>query len=120
MPIQIVIMDTHAGAAAVTAAMVRHVAPEAAIVNLSTFDGAWPEMQRIAPDVLIIDPCVPGRAGEMLIELGKVADPALRVIVLASRLTPALRRRMAELAVNVVLEKPIAPPLLLKALHNAL
>jgi DNA-binding response OmpR family regulator len=112
----ILIVDADTSAAEVTGAIVARAVPEAtvAIVPIGarvTLDG-----HGHAPDMLIIDPSPHSVDSAQLIRQLKAARADMRVIVIASTPTPALRRMMTELQVDAYLEKPV----LLSLFHNQL
>lgn len=104
----ILIIDANTTALDVTHALARRLAPAATITCTSTVYSAWLAAQRTAPDALIIDPSPFGPGGMLLIQLCKAQYPALRVVALASVPTPGLHRQLAQVGVDVYLEKPIA------------
>ncbi|HEX6290072.1 MAG TPA: response regulator [Herpetosiphonaceae bacterium] len=108
MAVHVLIVDADMSAAAVTHAIVKRVAPEATVVCESTSDRGWLSIQQMTPDVLIIDPVVQGPGGTLLIQLCKEEHPAMRIVVLASLPTPALRATVKRLNIDVYLEKPAA------------
>lgn len=102
----ILVVDTDAGAARVTRAVVARAIPEATVEIAPTFERALLSVQGHPADVLIIDPG-PFRAdGTRLIEQVKATYPHTRVIVIASMPAPALRRTVQGLGVAAYLEKP--------------
>jgi DNA-binding NarL/FixJ family response regulator len=116
----ILIIDAHATALEVTHALAQRLAPTAIITCTSTVYSGWLAAQRTPPDALVIDPSPFGPSGVLLIQLCKAQYPALRVVVLASVPTPGLHRQLAQLGVDVYLEKPIASARLVEQLRAGL
>jgi DNA-binding NarL/FixJ family response regulator len=112
MELHILIVDTDTSAAQVTRALVARAIPEGIVVVAPTFEHARLSIQTQHPDVLIIDPSPQTLEAARLIEQFKATRPNASVIVVASMPTPALRRTMAGLGVDVYLEKPAVLPLL--------
>ncbi len=69
---------------------------------------------------LIIDPSPLAAAGRLLIEQCRAASPETRIVVLASLPTPSLRARVAQLQIEVYLEKPATPGILFEQLRSVL
>src|SRR3954447_11562788 len=101
----ILIVDSDASAARITRAGVVRVAPAATLVVETDAEGGLRSARNHPPDLLIIDPPRHSPLGTQLIRELK-ASPAGHVIVLASAPTPALRRQMQVLGVDMYLEKP--------------
>jgi DNA-binding NarL/FixJ family response regulator len=112
MPTHILLVDADANASMVTCAFVRRLAPHATVACERTAQAAWSSFQRVRPDLLVIDPSPFGPQGLLLIHLLRQQHPDCRVVVLASRPTPVLRRKCAELRIDAYLEKPAPLPLL--------
>jgi response regulator of citrate/malate metabolism len=120
MVLNILIVDPDKSAAEVTAAVVQRIAPTASLAIERLLEDASASMQQRQPDVLIIDPSPYHLAGIQLIELLKRAHPVMRMIVVASSPTPALRTKMQYLGVDGYLEKPALLPLFVQELHDIL
>lgn len=112
MSIHILLLDADPNASMVTCAFIRRLAPSATIACERTAQAAWLQFQRIRPHLLVIDPSPFGPEGLLLIQLLRQQHPDCRVVVLASMPTPALRRKLADLAIDAYLEKPAPLPLL--------
>lgn len=104
-PHSILIVDSDTRAAQVTGALISRSLPDATLRVEPTPERGWASFQQDHPDVLIIDPSMNSPAGVQLIRRIKGGQPAAWVIVLTSSPTPALRRRMSDLGVDVYLEK---------------
>lgn len=117
---QIFIIDADSGAASATAALVQRIAPTADIVCETTPERGWFKMQHVPPDVVIIDPLPTDQTGPLLIEFGKLINPALQVIILAAQLTPANKRRLHEVGVDAIVDKAVPPARLLTAIKDVL
>lgn len=120
MTVHILIVDTDASAAEVTGAILRRIDTTATIAYAATPEQAWRIAQETPPDVLIIDPSSYGTAGILLIQLCRDFSRELRVIVIAARLTPALRKHIQHLGVRVYLEKPTASAVLVEQIRAGL
>ena len=116
----VLIVDADPSAAHVTGAMAQRLAPGITVACELTPDRGWLSAQATPPDVLIIDPS-PQKFGDLLlIQLYKEAYPDAGTIVVVSRPTPALRRRVHELGVDVYREKPTTLAQLGETLHGVL
>lgn len=104
-PHSILIVDSDTRAAQVTGALITRSLPDATLRVEPTPERGWVSFQQDHPDVLIIDPSMNSPAGVQLIRRIKGGQPAAWIIVLTSSPTPALRRRMSDLGVDVYLEK---------------
>lgn len=118
----ILIIDADASAAQATAAVMTRVVPDATLDIELTPERGLLNMQRHRPDILVVDLSLHSLTGVRLIVRFKEECPQGSVIVVASAPTPALRRSMQELDVDMYLEKP-APlarciPELRAALHG--
>lgn len=120
MNLHILIVDADRNAAQVTRAAVARSLPTATVTVTTDPAHPWARNQPEPLDVLIIDPPPHRPAGTQLIRRARATWPGVVVIVLASAPTPALRRALRELAVDVYLEKPALLPVVLSALHAAL
>ena len=116
----ILIIDAHTTALDVTHTLAQRLAPAATITCASTMYSGWLAAQRTSPDALVIDPSPLGPGGVLLIQLCKAQYPALRVVVLASAPTAGLHRQLAQLGVDVYVEKPIASARLVEQLRAGL
>lgn len=101
----ILIVDPDMRAAQVTGAMITRSLPSATLCVEATPERGWLSFQDNHPDVVIIDPSLHSPAGLQLIRQVKDQPLPARVIVLTSSPTPALRRRMSTMGVDVYLEK---------------
>jgi DNA-binding NarL/FixJ family response regulator len=119
MAVHVLIIDADNSAAAVTSAIVKRIDPQANVV-CETPEQAWLSLQQMLPDVLILDPAAQGPSGTLLIQMCKAEYPSMRVVVLASLPTPALRATVRRLGVDVYLEKPAPLPKLLEKLGAVL
>jgi DNA-binding response OmpR family regulator len=120
MSLHILIVDADRSAAQVTGAAVTRSLPAATVTVTTDPAHAWPRHQPESLDVLIIDPPSRRPAGTQLIRRAQAIWPGVLVIVLASAPTPALRRDLRALGVDVYLEKPTLLPVVLTAWHTAL
>lgn len=120
MTLHILIVDADRSAAQVTRAAVARSLPAATVTVTTDPAHAWARSQPEPLDVLIIDPPPRRPAGTQLIRQVQAIWPDVLVIVLASAPTPALRRDLRAIAVDVYLEKPALLPVVLAALHTAL
>ena len=114
----ILIVDSHSSAAQVTRAGVRRAVPEATLAVEPDPERGLLSLECRRPDVLIIDPPRHNMAVTHLIRKLKAGSHESRVIVLAS--TPALRRELLQLGVDVYLQKPAPLALVLDSLRSAL
>lgn len=69
---------------------------------------------------LLVDFRMPGLDGIDLVRALRDRDVGLPAILMASKLTPSIRRRAAELGLHAVIEKPLTDGNLLASLHAAL
>ena len=120
MTLHILIVDADHNAAQVTRAAVARSLPTATVTVTADPAHAWARNGLDPLDVLIIDPPPRRGVGAQLIRRARATWPGVLVIVLTSTPTPALRRDLRELAVDVYLEKPALLPVVLGALHTAL
>ena len=120
MALHILIVDADRNAAQVTRAAVARSLPTATVTMTSDPALAWARSGLEPLDVLIIDPPSRRSVGTQLIRRARATWPGVLIIVRASAPTPALRRDLQELAVDVYLEKPALLPAVLSALHDAL
>lgn len=120
MPLHILIVDADRTAAQVTRAAVARSLPAATVTVTTDPAHPWVRTPPEPLDVLIIDPPRRPPAGTQLIRRAQALWPGVLVIVLASAPTPALRRDLRALAVDMYLEKPALLPVVLTALHTAL
>lgn len=118
MTLHILLVDPDASAAQVTSALVQRLEPRAEIVCEGTPEAAWLRSQQQPFDILIVDPLPQSSLGPLLIQLVREQSPACRIVVLSSAPTPALRRKMNELNVDVYLEKSAALPVLKERLQT--
>jgi DNA-binding NarL/FixJ family response regulator len=116
----VLIVDADAGAAQITAAVVQRITPGATVVCEQTPERGWLAAQVRPPDVLILDPNQHLRSAAVLIGLCRQTAPAVRIVMLASAPTPALRARATELQLDAYLEKPVASALLVGRLRGVL
>jgi len=107
----ILIIDADAQAAKITGAVISQIASTADLKIASNIQDGWSLMQQRWPDLLLIDPSQHQSHALKLIQRIKTVNPATRVVVIASIPTPALRRRMNDLAVDLYFEKPLLLPL---------
>ena len=103
----ILIVDTDMSAAEVTRAVISRAVPEARVAIAPAGGDVDLNVHSDCPDLLIIDPSPHDVYGARLIRQLKAERPSARVIVIASAPTPPLRRMMAEVQVDVYLEKPV-------------
>ncbi len=115
---RILIIDADRNAAHVTGALVERLVPGATVTYAATPGAGWLAAQCIVPDVLLIDPDAQRPASMLVIQLCKAAWPDIRVLVLAS--APRLHRQVAQLGVDVYVEKPIAAAHLVAQLRAGL
>lgn len=122
MPVapHVLIVDADPSAARVTRTLVEHVDPHVTLAVEASAERGRLSARDHHPDILIIDPSPYTRADELLVKQIKAESPAVRVIVLTSASTGALRRRMAELGADLYLEKPSAPTTLVDGLRAML
>ena len=102
----ILIVEADCAAAQVTSAMLARAVPSASVSVESNVAAARRSMQEHPPNVVIVDPVrqLPESIG--LVQHVKTEHPDVRIIVIASAPTPALRREMEGLGVAAYLEKP--------------
>ena len=117
MAAHVLIVDPNHSAAEVTRAIVSRALAEATLTVVHSLDDARLALRAQGPDILILDPAPAWPQAEALIQQAKQASPDLRVMVLASAPTPALRRASAALGVELYLEKPALLSQLAQALH---
>lgn len=107
MPLHILIVDPDKSAAEVTSAVIQRLAPDAALAITRSLDDAAAQITRRPPDVLIIDPSPYRLAGTQMLQQIRRDHPSLRMIVVASAPSSALRAKMHNLGVDGYLEKPV-------------
>jgi two-component system, OmpR family, phosphate regulon response regulator PhoB len=92
------------------------------VMHAQSVDEAWPQMEKQAPDIILLDMMLPGTSG--LDFLAKLRDDprykAVPVIVLSIRSDTAFRRRAQELGVFRYLLKPFSPAVLREEVEQAL
>lgn len=116
----ILIIDADPQAAHITGAVIAQLAPNARLtITSSTLDGLS-LMQQRWPDLLFIDPSPHQSSAFKMIQQAKTVRPSTRVVAIASIPTPALRRRMQELGVDLYCEKPLLLPLCMNELRALL
>lgn len=107
MSLRILIVDPDKSAAEVTSAVIQRLAPDAALVIARTLDDAAARIQQGRIDVLIIDPSPYRLAGTQMLQQLRNDHPSLRMIVVASAPSSALRAKMQDLSVDGYMEKPV-------------
>jgi DNA-binding NarL/FixJ family response regulator len=107
MPPHILIVDANTSAAHVTRGVISRTLPGATVVVVPTLEAAKQQLQRQPHDMLILDPSPDLLADAQFLRCLKADLPAAHVLVICSAPTPALRRQMAALGVDVYLEKPV-------------
>jgi len=120
MPPSILIIDPDYEAARVTQAGIQRLLPASSISIATAADSGWTTACTMSPDVVIIDPAPYSLSGLRLIQRLREQAPALRIVVLASAPTPALRQQVRDLKVAAYLEKPLALPQLTEQLNQVL
>ncbi|MFN8496469.1 MAG: response regulator [Anaerolineae bacterium] len=120
MSSHVLIVDADSSAARVTQAGVGRVVPDATLAVVGSTREAWQSAQRHHPDVLIIDPSPDPFGCARLIGLLREQHVPVRIIVLASRSSPALRRDLERLGVTDYINKPAPLPQLLQKVQSAL
>lgn len=120
MPPSILIIDPDYEAARVTQAGIQRLLPASSIAIAVAADSGWAMACTMSPDVVIIDPAPYSLSGLRLIQRLREQAPALRIVVLASAPTPALRQQVRDLNVAAYLEKPLTLPQLTEQLSQVL
>lgn len=116
-PPHILIIDSDSSAANVTRTLVERVEPLATLAVEASAERARLSIQSHRPSIVIIDPSPYNHADEQLVQELKAQSPMVRVIVLTSSSTHALRRRMQQIGVDLYIEKPAAPTVLINGLR---
>ena len=117
---RVLIVDADASAARVTAAIVKRIAPDAAVMMEHTQLQARIALQQRPIDMLIIDPEPQGLPLTPLIQLLRQKSPQARIVVVASKSTPSLRRAVQAFNVEAYIEKAAPSPLLVDHLRTVL
>jgi DNA-binding NarL/FixJ family response regulator len=120
MPPSILIIDPDYEAARVTQAGIQRLLPDSSITIATAADSGWATACTMSPDVVIIDPAPYSLSGLRLIQRLREQAPALRIVVLASAPTPALRQQVRDLNVAAYMEKPLTLPQLIEHLNQVL
>jgi len=116
----ILIVDANTNAAQVTRAVVARTLPEATVAVVPTLEAAKLQLQHQPQDMLILDPSPDMLADAPFLQRLKGDLLAAHVMVLCSAPTPALRRQMEALGVDVYLEKPVVLSLFAQKLRSIL
>lgn len=116
-PPHILIIDPDSSAANVTRTLIEHVEPLATLAVEATAERGRLSIQQRMPSIVVIDPSPYNRSDEQLVLELKAQSPGVRVIVLTSASTHALRRRMQEIGADLYIEKPAAPTVLISGLR---
>lgn len=116
----ILIIDPDVSAARITRAGVERAVPGATLVVEPNPEQGWFSIQRLRPDVVIIDPPSLSLVTERLIQSLKETYPETQVIVLASSPTPAQRRNLQRIGADIYLAKPAPLVTLIEAVHRAI
>ena len=120
MAVHVLIVDADPSAAIVTSAVVKRIAPDAVVEHEQSLDPERLRQQAIKPDVLIIDPAAHTFRSLHLLRQCQEDLPAMRVVVLASAPTPALRTAARHLEIEAYLEKPAMLAKLMEKLRGVL
>jgi DNA-binding NarL/FixJ family response regulator len=99
-------VDADATVAEVTAALIHQLAPEISVRMAPSPAAATALLCAECPTALIIDPEPDEQESVALIARLRAQHPPVRILVIASRLTAALRNRLRGLGVEEVVEKP--------------
>ena len=83
----ILVVDPDASARHATIALVRSLEPVLAIDGAATLEQVWQAIERLAPELLIVDPAPYGAEGELLLHLFRESVPDARVLVLTATST---------------------------------
>jgi CheY-like chemotaxis protein len=116
----ILIVDANTSAAHVTRAVIARTLPDATVAVVPTLEAAKSQLQGQPQDMLILDPSPDTLADARFLQRLKEDLPAAHVMVLCSAPTPALRRQMEALGVDVYLEKPVILSLFAQELRSIL
>jgi DNA-binding NarL/FixJ family response regulator len=116
-PPHILIIDPDSSAANVTRTLIERVEPLATLAVEATAERGRLSIQQRMPSIVVIDPSPYNRSDEQLVLELKAQSPGVRVIVLTSASTHALRRRMQEIGADLYIEKPAAPTVLISGLR---
>jgi DNA-binding NarL/FixJ family response regulator len=103
----ILIVDANTSAAHVTRGVIARTLPGATVEVVPTLAAAKLLLQLQPHDMLILDPSPDTLADAQFLQALKEDLPAAHVMVLCSAPTPALRRQMEAVGVDVYLEKPV-------------
>ena len=114
----ILVVDPDASARHATIALVRSLEPVLAVDGVATLEQVWQAIERLAPELLIVDPAPYGAEGELLLHLFRESVPDARVLVLTA--TSTARRSIRKLPADVVAEKRLSPPRLREIIRAAL
>lgn len=120
MPFQIFIIDADASAAEITAALARRIAPTALITCVARAELGWRAAQQRTPDAIIIDPAPHDQSAWQCIVQCRTHNPLVKIIVLSSAPSLAIRRHIQRLGVDVYLEKPVARAVLVDQIRAVL
>lgn len=120
MNLHILIIDADAAAAQVTRARIARIVPGATFAVERDPERGWLSAQQHKPDIVLIDPARHRLHCGLLLQLIKEAHPATGVIVLDSAPTPAFRRSMHQLGVDLYLDKASSLVFLGDGLRNTL
>ena len=114
----VLVVDPDASARHATIALVRSLEPVLAVDGAATLEQVWQSIERLAPELLIVDPAPYGTQGELLLHLFRESVPDARVLVLTA--TSGARRSIRKLPADVVAEKRLPPPRLRDIIRAAL
>ncbi|WP_025745997.1 hypothetical protein [Kallotenue papyrolyticum] len=84
MPTSIIVVDSDAGAAQITKAILRQVAPEAQCQIVPDPVRAWLLLRRRPAELIIIDPARYPQVARRMIELVRTAYPSVQLILLSA------------------------------------
>lgn len=116
--IRVLVVEPDASARHATIALVRSVEADLAVDGVARLEQIWPAIERLKPQLLIVDPAPYGPHGELLLSLFRETYPAARVLVLTS--TSAARRSVRGLPADIVAEKRLSPSRLRDIIRDAL
>lgn len=105
---RVLVVEPDASARHTTVELVRRLAPVSVVASVASLDQVWHAIDRLAPELLIVDPAPYGARGELMLHLFRELFPAARVLVLTA--TGTSRRSVRRLPADMVAEKRLSPP----------